>query len=50
MYSEEYQQGIDAYKAGKSIHYNPYRHKGTPTQHSDWIAGWTFARNENESE
>lgn len=38
--SEEYKQGVAAHEAGKSIHYNPYRHRGTSQQYSDWESGW----------
>jgi hypothetical protein len=36
----EYQQGAQASKDGHSIHYNPYRHRGTPEQFIDWQNGW----------
>jgi len=26
---------------GKSIHYNPFRHKGTVQDYTDWIDGWS---------
>ena len=27
-------------RMGKSIHYNPYRNKGTVEQFSDWLEGY----------
>lgn len=43
--SVEFKEGMDAFKLGKSRHYNPYRNKGTDfsTQLGDWDNGWGFA-------
>ena len=38
--SKEFEQGVNHYNLGKSIHYNPYRHKGTAKQFVDWVSGW----------
>jgi hypothetical protein len=38
--SSPYKNGVLCAKAGKSIHYNPYRNKGTGEQYSNWIAGY----------
>ena len=27
-------------KLGYSESYNPFRHKGTPAEYTDWIKGW----------
>ncbi|QGJ84340.1 hypothetical protein [Pseudoalteromonas phage XCL1123] len=36
----EYEQGKQAKLNGKSIEYNPYRHKGTVEQYNSWRKGW----------
>jgi hypothetical protein len=38
--SSEYKNGVLCAKAGKSIHYNPYRNKGSVTHFNEWIAGY----------
>jgi len=42
--SEEAKQGAEHRRLGKSIHYNPYRHKGTPKQYTDWRQGYERAK------
>ena len=37
---KEYNHGAHCAKLGYSIHYNPYRHKGTPEQYTEWQQGW----------
>jgi ribosome modulation factor len=36
----EFTQGAQANKDGHSIHYNPYRERGTAEQYCEWIKGW----------
>jgi len=38
--TKEFNQGQKHREMCYSIHYNPYRHKGTPDQFCDWIKGW----------
>lgn len=40
MQSKAYKQGVEHRQAGKSIWYNPYRHKGKGQQFVDWENGW----------
>lgn len=35
-----FDQGKKAKKLGKSKEYNPYRHKGSPEDYTEWINGW----------
>lgn len=46
--SDNYEQlqGAKAFKSGYSIHYNPYRHKGSGGQYQDWEKGWDKAKRE----
>lgn len=46
--SNEYAEGIEAFLAGRSMHYNPYRERGTNEQWSDWLAGYIKAKWESE--
>lgn len=43
MDSKEFREGVEHRNLGKSIYYNPYRHKGTTQQYIDWVTGWTNA-------
>ena len=45
MESEEYRAGKEAYYNGASIIDNPFPYYSG--EHSDWDAGFKFARNEN---
>ena len=38
--STEYKNGTDCALAGKSVHYNPFRNKGTVEQYTDWLDGY----------
>lgn len=38
----EFENGKRCAIEGHSIHYNPYRHKGTQEQYHNWIKGWLF--------
>lgn len=38
--SKAYLKGIEIKALGKSIEYNPYRHKGTAQEFEDFIAGY----------
>jgi len=40
MYSEAFKNGTECALAGKSIHYNPFRNKGTADQFNDWVSGY----------
>lgn len=35
-----YEHGAHCAKLGYSIHYNQYRHSGTPEQYVEWDNGW----------
>jgi len=35
-----YQQGVEHRNLGKSIWYNPFRHKGGATDYNMWRKGW----------
>lgn len=37
---KEFNQGKQCAVFGYSIHYNPYRHKGTAQQFIEWERGW----------
>lgn len=37
--SKEYKQGASHKKLGFSIHYNPYRNKGSARQFTNWVDG-----------
>ena len=38
--SKEYKNGELCAKLSKSIHYNPFREKGTVEQYIDWLNGY----------
>jgi len=35
-----FERGKEARKNGKSEAYNPYNHKGSPSDYTDWFKGW----------
>jgi hypothetical protein len=37
-----FELGIAHKKMGKSIHYNPYRNKGTVEQFNAWLDGYSY--------
>jgi hypothetical protein len=38
-----FSKGMEVKKLGKSIEYNPYRHKGTAQEFEDFIKGYNAA-------
>jgi len=38
--SNAYDLGIQCRKMGYSIHYNPFRHKGSNEQYEQWVLGY----------
>lgn len=40
MKSKAFESGKKCKRLGKSIHYNPYRNKGTATEFVEWELGW----------
>lgn len=42
--SKEFNEGIEAFSNGKSVHYNPYRNSmGESREYNDWHDGWAFS-------
>ena len=40
----EFNKGKEHRAIGHSIYYNPYHHKGTAKQYTDWEDGWKSAK------
>jgi hypothetical protein len=43
MRSQEYDEGVAAYLAGKPIEANPYEDHAWSGSHNDWCRGWLYA-------
>ncbi len=39
-----YELGIKCKNMGYSIHYNPFRHKGSAEQYKQWILGYNHEK------
>lgn len=43
MRSQEYDEGVDAYKAGRPVESNPYEQADWSGSYNDWNNGWRDA-------
>lgn len=46
--SRAFKKGVEMATIGRSIYFNPYRHKGTSEEYLDFIAGYKSVKGERK--